>query len=159
MFDGTESLASFFLRPDTLASCTGLMLFSFMVLGHFQPVALTSLRPRLSEKWKKLRHKKRQHFCRVADCVLADATELLSRQNSARYEAKTLMPLLVDVQKLGLCLLESQKTRHRWFSRRQEIEFEQKLLEITRIQEEIRSIPRSPFSIEEVVAGEFRCIL
>lgn len=98
------------------------------------------------------------HFCKVSASIIEDTSDLLFRESQMRYEARTMLPLVVEARQLGERLLRDRKKHHVMLWRALEARIEPLMAQLLLIEEEIRAVPRAPFTIEEVVAGRFECV-
>ncbi len=111
-----------------------------------------------SHALSRLRFFRSRHFCRVADSITDDVHDLLFREGGSRYEARTLLPLVVEALQFGERLLAERRRHHVLLHSKVEREIEQKMAQLLLLEDEIKTIPRAAFTIEEVVAGKFTCI-
>lgn len=98
------------------------------------------------------------HFCKVSASIIEDASDLLFRESQMRYEARTMLPLVVEARQLGERLLRDRKKHHVVLWSALEARIEPMIAQLLLIEEEIRAVPRAAFTIEEVVAGRFECV-
>jgi hypothetical protein len=150
--------------PSIRAVVLGLAILTLILAGaviiHHQRLQ----RHKYAQQRGPLRHQTRTrrnrvaHFSKISSSIIEDASDLLFRESAMRYEARTLLPLVVEARQYGERLLRDRRRHHVWFWKAQEFRIEPLLAQLLLIEEQIRAVPRAAFTIEEVVAGRFECV-
>ena len=97
-----------------------------------------------------------RQFQRIAKSLIHDVRSFSSGTEELSYEARTMLPLIAEARLLGERLLSERRKLHKLLHPKMEFQIENTIHDLIVVETKLRSIPKTAYTLEDVVAGKFR---